>query len=405
MDIKILLSIYNKPWLIEPAAGIQLLDAWQKIKSGEIKTLETGQESRQNSNSKFFNLSGVRVAPANTWDMRDFKGFAGAKVAVIPVQGALMRADYCGALGTATLMNLTQQAIDTPSVNTIVYVMDSPGGTASGNESFSNLIRSTSKRTVCMVDELMCSAAYWIGSACDEIYASSSTAVIGSIGTMCTLYDDTAAMEKEGVVLREYYATESKDKNAMITEAVKGNGEKLVKEMLDPMNNIFLSSVRQNRGAKLNEGTLTGKTYLAQEAINVGLIDGIKTITEVLQTKNTNKMTSAEYKMQFPAAYAEILNEGRQAERDRVASWNAWRDVDPESVDKGIADGTEFGGRQVSEFSAKAANNARASAVVADSPAPIPHATPTAVRTEAEIAADAEEAELMAAINKKYNIK
>ena len=405
MDIKILLSIYNKPWLIEPSAGVQLLDAWQKIKSGEVKSLETGDKGSSNDNSKFFNLSGVRVAPSNTWDLRDFKGFAGAKVAVIPVQGALMRSDYCGALGTSTLMNLTQQAIDTQSVDTIVYVMDSPGGTASGNESFSNLIRSTSKRTVCMVDELMCSAAYWIGSACKEVYASSSTAVIGSIGTMCTLYDDTAAMEKQGVVLREYYATESKDKNAIITEAIKGNGESLIKEMLDPMNNIFMSSVRQNRGARLNESTLTGKTYLAEEAINVGLIDGIKTLNEVLQTKTINKMTSSEYKMQFPAAYAEIVNEGRQAERDRVASWNAWRDTDPEAVDKGIADGSEFGSRQVSEFSAKAANKARAAAATADNPQDIPHATVVPVRTEAEIASDAEEVELMAAINKKYNIK
>src|SRR5690606_30453552 len=80
-----------------------------------------------------------------------------------------------------------------------------------------------------------------------------------------------------------YYATKSKDKNKDFREAREGNGKLLIERLLDPMNDVFLNAVRVNRGDKLNEKeTLTGKVFLSEEAMSLGLIDEISSMDEVL---------------------------------------------------------------------------------------------------------------------------
>lgn len=399
MDIKLLLSIYNKQWLMEPSAAVQMLDVWERIRSGELKSYS---EVKAEDRTKFFAKSGVTVAPTTSWEMRDFKGFNGSSVAIIPISGPLMKSDYCGEHGTASMQALTQQAIDTPSVKSIVFMVDSPGGTVDGTQAFASTIKNAGKRTICLVDGTMASAAYWIGSSCDEIYATSSTNLIGSIGTMCSFYDDEKYLENKGIVLREYYATESKDKNATFTEAKKGDGKKLISEMLDPLNDEFLSTVKANRAGKISgDETLTGKLYLAKQAQTNGLIDGIKTLNDVLQTntKKANKMTAAEYKAAHPAEYANIVAEGVEQgvkqEQSRVRGWNAWRSVDADAVEKGIASGETVDQNIISEFSAKAANKARGNALTEDNAEDIKTAAPEAPKTDDELSLEANTAALM----------
>lgn len=381
------LSIFNKQWLIEPTAALQMLDFWMKIQEGGKWDYGEAAGARHN---KFFANFGVIAAPNNSGAMSSFDGFGNASVVVISISGPLMKDDNCGDLGTASLKQLIQVASNTPSIHTIIFDVDSPGGTVDGTKALADVIKACGKRTIALVNGLMCSAAYWIGSACNEIYASCTTDIIGSIGTMCALVDSTAALEKKGYVIREYYATGSTDKNKMFTDAEKGDGKALISEMLDPMNSEFLGAVKANRGSKLNEEALTGKTYMPDKAMEMGLIDGIKSFEEVMtiatintsfnQSKNT-AMTAAEFKAAHPTAHAEIfeagMKQGIEAERDRTAGWQAWKDTDPEAVAKGIEGGGNVTQRVISEMSAKAfgkaslakAETENADAVQVDAPA------------------------------------
>jgi ClpP class serine protease len=142
----------------------------------------------------------------------------------------------------------------------------------------------------------MCSAAYWIGSQCSEIYAGNKTDEIGSIGTMCSFADMQPMWEKQGVVFHEIYASASTDKNKNYMDARKGNYDGII-QSLDQINTIFLNAVKDARGAKLNaKETLTGKVFMAQNAINVGLIDGMKSFEDVItraqQLANQQKQTN-----------------------------------------------------------------------------------------------------------------
>lgn len=393
MDIKVLLSIYNKPWLVEPNAAAQMLEMLEGVKAGgnwEYNSKQNdGEATLPEIYQKFFAADKVSMAPSSERGMYSFKGFEGAKVAIIPISGPLMKNDYCGALGTQTLKQLTRMASNTESVQTIIYLIDSPGGSVDGTQAFADEIKASTKRTIAVIDGYMCSAAYWIGSSCNELYASNKTDICGSIGTMCTLVDNTEAMKLRGSVIREYYATASAEKNKMFNDALTGNGKALIAEMLDPLNDMFLATVKANRGNKINaDEVLNGKTFLAEKAVEVGLIDGIKTLDEVLQvsmqqvgvksnltiinnTKNKVAMTPAEIKSQHPESYNAIVAEGEKNEKIRVKSWLSWMDTDKEVVMQGIETGAEVDRAVISEMSAKAANKIQLGAVQAASPAPI----------------------------------
>lgn len=376
MEISTLLSIYNKPWLIKPDSAIQLLDVWETVKAGTIKwdyqaAKSEGEkvDSSYQIYQKFFGIKGVTIAPESSYDMAEFKGFEGAEIAVIPISGPLMKNDFCGSFGTNTLMELCRMAGNTESVKTILFPIDSPGGTVDGTEDFAGEIKKSAKNTIALCVGDMCSAAYWLGSQCDEVYASGKTNIIGCIGTMISLKDNTKANEARGTVIREYYATDSADKNGAVSEAVKGDGKKLIAELLDPLNDVFLESVREGRAGKVKEAALSGKEYTSENAIKMGLIDGIKSFESIVKSKSTpksnsfilnkNKMeikTLAELQAQAPEVYNAALKAGAELERKRINSWRKWESVDAEKVNKSIADGSEFDMEALSDLTEKKMN-------------------------------------------------
>ncbi|HEU4634347.1 MAG TPA: S49 family peptidase, partial [Flavisolibacter sp.] len=192
------------------------------------------------------------------------------------------------------------------SVHTIVLLIDSPGGTVDGMESFAEAIKNSPKTTVSVIDGMMASAAYRIGSSADKIIATAKTDIIGSIGTMISFYDRTQYNEDQGIILREYFADASKDKNRDFREAKAGKGRLLIESLLNPMNDIFLEAVKENRGDKLNEKeTLTGKTFLAEQAKEYGLIDEISSLDTTIENL-LNKNTSI--KMKIKSTFKNIMS-------------------------------------------------------------------------------------------------
>ncbi|HYC28806.1 MAG TPA: hypothetical protein VEB42_08320, partial [Chitinophagaceae bacterium] len=125
MISKVGLAIYNKPWLIEPESALNLLDMWERMIEGKTSLWQDRQQEEQDRLAEFkklFTSSAVVFAPTNSWDAKSFKGFQGASIAVIPVQGPLMKSDFCGDFGTASLQNLFRLAEETPSVESIVLL-------------------------------------------------------------------------------------------------------------------------------------------------------------------------------------------------------------------------------------------------------------------------------------------
>lgn len=286
----ILLAITNGMWLIHPEFAHASASLVQRVLSGEkIHSFDEDGNADEVAFKGCFMIAadGAVTYPnaAVSYGSRynPFQDAQPGSTAVIGMSGPIMKYDNCGDPGTKTYSSLLEKAGRHPNIGSVIIVADSPGGTVDGTQDLANQVKNFkqtyNKPILTFVDGLMASAMYWVGSGSDEIIANNETATIGSIGTMLSFADVQPMWEKEGVKFHYITADASSDKNKDYMEARKGNYG-LVKEKLNAINEIFLNSVKENRAGKLDlkkENVLTGKTYLAEDALSAGLIDCINT--------------------------------------------------------------------------------------------------------------------------------
>jgi len=253
-------------------------------------------------------------------------------VAIIPICGTIMKYDYCGTPGTDTLSEWVKAASASPQIDAIVLLVNSGGGSVEGTGEFADVVKQCEKTILTFCDGMIASAAYWIGSSATEIWVSHQTCEIGSIGVAASFFDDSKYLEENGFQDVYINADTSPDKNMDVLEAIKGDNTKLKVNSLNPLDQIFMGAVKANRGDKLqltditiNDVTyqepLTGKVYLANQAIKNGLIDGICNIEtaveralELSNNKNNNNMaTKTDDKKADQAVKSKTLLEKIQA--------------------------------------------------------------------------------------------
>ena len=236
MDFKTASSILRSPWFIDEHMAASYYEEYLSVRAtgGKFRAETESKIEPFNPQQKFFAGNVIKYAPIDSYSSyaRSFEGFDGAKIAVIYLSGALMKNDYCGWLGTQSLLTLFNLACDTETIQQIVLLIDSPGGSVDGTFSFADAVSECCKPVTTVISGMCASAAYWIGSSAAKVYATSPTDIIGSIGTMITLVDQSKYLADMGIVVRTFYADDSVNKNAEFTQAQKGEGKMLVKNLL-----------------------------------------------------------------------------------------------------------------------------------------------------------------------------
>ncbi len=205
-------------------------------------------------------------------------------IAVHPIKGLITKEDQdCGPRGTESLMKALTKMDNNPNVIAHILEADSGGGDGSNCKTTANFIRYEIKKPVITwYNGLNGSACYWITSSADEVYASEQTDIVGSIGAYLTFYSIKKHLKKKGIVVHEIYAPQSKQKNKPFKDAEKGNYEEIQNELLRPYAQSFIDSVKSMRNIKDDSLVFAGKTYMSNKAIEINLIDGIKTFDEVV---------------------------------------------------------------------------------------------------------------------------
>lgn len=79
-----------------------------------------------------------------------------------------------------------------------------------------------------------------------------------------------------------------------------------------------------------------------------------ETKAEQVINSKSNKMTIEKLRAEHPEVFNEAVALGVSQEKDRVGSWLAFNDVDPEAVSKGIKEGESLSQTAMAEFSRKA---------------------------------------------------
>jgi signal peptide peptidase SppA len=211
-------------------------------------------------------------------------------IAVLPIIGTMMqRMDWISAMSGGTSTDSIGKAFDKlvndADISAIILEIDSPGGSVYGLEELSNKIRSArgKKPIVAVANSLMASAAYYVGSAADEISVTPGGEV-GSIGTIAVHLDTSKADETEGFKYTLIKAGEFKGLGNSY-EPLNKDGQGYIQGMVDQYYDMFVSAVAKNRGigkedVRKNYGQ--GKVFIASDAVKQGLADRVETLEQTI---------------------------------------------------------------------------------------------------------------------------
>jgi signal peptide peptidase SppA len=221
---------------------------------------------------------------ATTTEMVPVKG--GKTVAVVNAAGMLMKQQpSMGGTSTAQLRRDIRSAANDPNVSGILLRVDSPGGTVAGTSDLAADVKAARRKKPVWghVDDLAASAAYWMLSQADAVYANSPTALVGSIGTLHVVYDSSAAAEREGVKVLRFATGPLKGAGAPgvpVTEEMAADYQRIVNET----QTHFDAAVRTGRGLTANQldAVRTGGVFPAAEAVERKLIDGVRSFDATL---------------------------------------------------------------------------------------------------------------------------
>lgn len=213
-------------------------------------------------------------------------GKGGKSIARIPIRGTLMKsASSFGGQSTVQMRRDIRQAAAEETVSGILLEIDSPGGTLAGTDDLASEVAAArrQKPVWAFIEDLGASAAYYVASQADMIFANSPTAVVGSIGTVQVVYDYSAAAEQEGVkVLR--FATGPLKGAGWPGTAVTEDQAAYFQALVDEGQKSFDAAVRKGRGMSAAElaAVRTGGVFSAPEAKARKLIDGVQSLDRTL---------------------------------------------------------------------------------------------------------------------------
>jgi signal peptide peptidase SppA len=213
-------------------------------------------------------------------------------VAVMPVFGVLahrmnMMTDISGGSSTEELGAQFAELANDPSIGAIVLDVDSPGGTIHGMAEMSAQIhaaRNPDRPIIAVANDLMASAAYWIGSAADEIVIGPN-AYVGSIGVIALHADESEFNKKLGfkyeLISAGKYKTEGNPFEPLGDEA-KAEAQRQV----DLIYADFVKDVARNRGVKQStvKGNVfgEGRVFTGLDAIERNMADRQGTLADTV---------------------------------------------------------------------------------------------------------------------------
>ena len=215
------------------------------------------------------------------------------EVAVIPIHGvtakrANMFMRISGGVSTELAGRDITEALNDPDIKGLVLDIDSPGGTVDGVLELANIIFEgrEKKPIVAYSDGMMASAAYWIGSAANEIHISGDTVQTGSIGVVATHIDYSQYEKKLGIKTTEVYAGKYKRLVSQYKPLSK-DGKDELQNRVDYLYSVFVDTIARHRGESSNtvlENMADGKVFIGNQGITAGLVDGVSNLDRLIYT-------------------------------------------------------------------------------------------------------------------------
>jgi len=224
-------------------------------------------------------------------------GRVSGSIAVLPVYGVIaQRLDLMTAMsgGTSTerLTKEFRALVADESIGAIVLEVDSPGGAVNGVAELAEEIYAArgQKPIIAHANSLAASAAYWIGTAADELVVTPSGEV-GSIGVFGAHVDLSGWHEQTGQKYTLISAGKFKVEGNPY-EPLSDEARDAIQARINDYYDMFVSAVAKHRGVKANDvrnGFGEGRVVGAQEAVRLGMADRVETLDATLSRLSGRK--------------------------------------------------------------------------------------------------------------------
>lgn len=268
---RLALDLQRGVWAISPDALSLFGPLAYKIVTGQNEFNET---LKPQSCLSYYDSNLNKLRP----DEDGFVNVPEGSIAVVEMIGPLLKyGDWC-TYGADDIVLALEVADNHPNIIGTILKVDGPGGSVGSVGPFVEFGKNKKKPIVGLYDQ-SCSAHLWTMLAvCDHIMADNNiSSQIGSIGVMLSWADNKKYLESLGYKFHEVYPDESEHKNEAVRLAMEGKYDLIKQEMLSPMAiqfQNFVKSKRPNLNTK-EVGVLTGKTFGADQALDLGFIDAI----------------------------------------------------------------------------------------------------------------------------------
>lgn len=175
----------------------------------------------------------------------------------------------------------------------ILLCLESGGGVVHGYGLVASQVERIKKagiKVTCSVDTVAASGGYMAACVADRIVAA-PFACIGSIGVVASLPNFAELLEKAGIEFKEYTAGESKRLVSQYREITEEQEAEFKKE-LETTHESFIKHVMKHRSFEERPNDVfTGKTWIAEDALEIGLVDEIMTSDEFISDFHASKDT------------------------------------------------------------------------------------------------------------------
>lgn len=270
--------LLGKPWAITRPAAIEVATRLALQAQGNFR----GDE-------QLARLQAAQIAAARP-AVRP-QAADGSEIAVIPLRGtitprgSLFSLIFGGGGGLQLFREQFRMAVADGNVSAIVLDIDSPGGLIDlVPEATAEVLSARGVKPITAVaNTTTASAAYWIASAADTVVATPS-AQVGSIGVF-TIHEDFSRAEqamgiKTTIVSAGQFKTEGNP-----YEPLSKAAQAALQDEVDELYGMFTGQVAEGRGvsqAAVQAGYGRGRCLLADQAMQVGMIDQIGTIEQTV---------------------------------------------------------------------------------------------------------------------------
>lgn len=267
-------QLHKQPWLITPEAfGVIYSAAQSFFKEGVPTTLR--------AQSQLLSVEGG--------------------IGTVVLRGPMMRNPdvidqlVFGATDTEEVMAAINEAAGRQDVQAILLDIDSPGGSVNGTPELAAAVAAASKgKTIYAFSAgQMCSAAYWVASQCDAVYATPS-ARVGSIGVILPVVDSSQAFAQAGLKMEVFAAGKFKSAGTpgtSLTEEQKDWLQSEVEEIAADFRTAVLA-----RGRKIPDEAMEGQTFSGRRAMRLnmaGMVDGRAQVMARLRELHVREVDTA----------------------------------------------------------------------------------------------------------------